>query len=300
MLVEMIIGHNSKLLSDLNEDIRKDQGQLGLIGMLLEQLRFLKTDLTSQEMQKKASDELTRIQNRRIRVAHYIPNLFRYPTERSLYDMFAEARGLRIQRQYFTELEVTMERMVQEVSQLKTAIAEASDRDSERDRKVADERRNNLLVAIGVAQATGVFAGFASVFATIAAIDDDTKQVVPFVKEMKTEFSIGALHHSLASLTREAWVLMPTLGLICASISFIGAVSLIFLLARFGKWGALTAIATALILALLVWALASRMERPILGVVVFFCIAAVVFPIALYFLWRSPRERHGMHADGGK
>jgi GNAT superfamily N-acetyltransferase len=283
MLVELILGHNSKLLADLNDDLRKDQGERGLTKRMRQSM-FLDNTLTSRESRDKATDELSRTQVRRIRLNFYIPNLFRYPTERQLYDMFADARGLRIQRQYFSEQEKTLERMLEETAQLKTAINE--------------ERRNNLLVAIGVAQATGVFAGFASVFAALATVDED-KHLGPFVKEVEREIGmpaiesvLPALPHDmhLPALSHDAWALIPTLGLIFGGFGFVGAVTLIFVLSRFGVRAGVAAVVVAVGFGVAIWVLADVTREPFLDVVVPICAVAVALPIVMYLLWR-PRDR---------
>jgi hypothetical protein len=190
-----------------------------------------------------------------------------------------------------------MERMMRDVSQTKTAIAEARERDSEKRRLRADESRNNLLVAIGVAQATGVFAGFASVFASIAAIDDK-QYLAPLIDEVAKEFDWPVIEHRMStlpggvgmpSLAHNEWALIPVLGLVFASISFVGVTALLFLLSRFGGRVALVTAVVAAGAVILAWLLARMIAEPVLDMVVIFSALAALAPLTLYWTWRLRR-----------
>ena len=179
LLVELILCHNAKLLADLHADMRREQGDTGLSG-LLQKLLIVPEALEGDP--DDARERLRRTHSRRIRLAYYIPNIFRYPTEQGLYALFEKARGLPVQRQYFLTLENTIERMEREFSLLAETIAEER-------RKQADRKRNNLLVAIGAAQAAGVFAAFASVSMAFAALNNDT--LTKFLTEIDFRVAAG-------------------------------------------------------------------------------------------------------------
>ena len=76
MLVQLVMGHNEALLIGLNEDIDAECGQAGMISALLG-----RTDPHDVENSRDRTD---RALKRKIRFAYYIPNLFRYATERHL------------------------------------------------------------------------------------------------------------------------------------------------------------------------------------------------------------------------
>jgi hypothetical protein len=83
-----------------------------------------------------------------VRLAYYIPNLFRYRTERELYRLFAVSRGLKAQRKYFMGLEETIETMIRETSSMV--------------KERADWRITWTLVALGAIQIAGVLAALAA------------------------------------------------------------------------------------------------------------------------------------------
>lgn len=301
-LVELILSHNARLLADLNEDIRRDQGATGLTGLMMSLLTRPAT-LSSPDDRADARRRLQRTQGRRIRLAHYIPNLFRYPTERALFQQFIEAKGLVIQRDYFVQLEETMEKMVREIAVLETGISEADDRAAENRRHVSDERRDRLLVTIGVVQTTGVFAAFASVFAAIAALNHDDIQ--GFFSEVAGELDIGMvagpllkhLPNQIRSIAGNGWPLILSLGLITASLSFIAAVGLIYWLRRVGVGITLIVAVIALVapavLTLLVWILTEEFRLPALVILLLLGLCAGAAPGALYLLWSRGERKAG-------
>ena len=289
-LVEMIISHNARLLADLNEDVRRDQGTRGLTGLMMG-LLARPASLSSQQDRADAQRRLRRTQERRIRLAHYMPNLFRYPTEQALYEQFVEAKGLVLQREYFLGLEDTIEKLMRDIATLETGIAEADDRAADAVRRASDERRDRLLVAIGVVQTTGVFAAFASVFAAFGALSGGGSEGLA---EVGKELKLGWFSTHLPGLDASAWPWVLALGLTAASLNFVGAVALLHFARRVAWHVVLRIVAIALlipvVLAVAVWALAVTPGVHAVVVLLFIGLAAGATPGILYMRWaRSER-----------
>ena len=289
LLVEILTCHNSKLLLDLNEDLRKEKRLSETYTTMSPLLANISAEASSEELRVQVAYQQQRAQSRRMRIAHYIPNIFRYPTERELCDAFARARGLPVQRQFFSEFESTIERMHAETTQLKAAIAEASERES-------GENRNYLLIAIGVVQATGVFAGFASVFAAIASMEDKFSTVGEEVKRETPAF--GKLIASvmkgapIADWPVSEWGLVLTVGWICASIFFAAAVTLIFIQRRFGNRAACRTLGTVAVIVAAIAVLFRTVGSPMLYLLILLCLIATITPVVLILLWRQqPPQR---------
>jgi hypothetical protein len=143
MLVQLVMGHNEALVSNLSSEIDRAYGQAGMIHILLEP-----KDSHDIEASRERSKQALK---RRIRLAYYIPNLFRYPTERSLYRLYSTARGLELRQRYLVDSEAAWDNAVREES----AVT----------KEATDHTFNMTLMALGVIQIGGVLAA-------IAAIDD--------------------------------------------------------------------------------------------------------------------------------
>lgn len=317
LLVDFVVSHNAKLLLDLNEEIRKDQGATGLTG-LMRNMVTRGVSLSTPDGIDTARERLRRTQGRRIRLAHYIPNLFRYPTERALFEQFSDARGLTVQREYFLGIDDTMEKSVREIALLEAGIAEAAERTAEQARRadeqarqIDDGRRNNLLVAIGVVQATGVFAAFAAVFATFGTVPDI--DLSSFGREVSKELGLGVVGEGIDALTKhvgvsdhqwskmvsnmgagDSWPLVAALALVAASFSFVGAVGLVFVVRQVTRRMTLgtsvgLAITLPTALVFILWILSRISGMPILSVLLVSCLVAGLAPGALYLLWQSRR-----------
>jgi hypothetical protein len=166
MLVQLVMGHNEALLADLNADIDAQCGQAGMIGALLEQ-----NDPHDVESSRERSNQALK---RKIRLAYYIPNLFRYLTEQHLYRFFSEARGLKLRQRYLVGSEAAWDNAVRETG----AVT----------KEQTDHTFSGILIALGVIQLGGVLAA-------IAAIDD--KHFWYFGTRV---FQKGAFTHALVDL----------------------------------------------------------------------------------------------------
>ncbi len=166
MLVQLVMGHNEALLADLNADIDAQCGQAGMIGALLEQ-----KDPYDVETSRERSNQALK---RKIRLAYYIPNLFRYLTEQHLYRFFSEARGLKLRQRYLVGSEAAWDNAVRETG---TVTKEQT-----------DHTFSGIVIALGVIQLGGVLAA-------IAAIDD--KHFWYFGTRV---FQKGAFTHALVDL----------------------------------------------------------------------------------------------------
>jgi|GEM_PF-5279331 len=145
MLVQLVMGHNEALLAGLGADIdEQGPGEGGVIGQLLPSKDPHDIEGTR--------ERLNQALKRKIRLAHYIPNLFRYPTEKNLYRFYSKMRGLKLRQKYLVSSEAAWENAVRETS------------------SVTEEQTghtfNGVLIALGVIQLGGVLAA-------IAAIDDN-------------------------------------------------------------------------------------------------------------------------------
>jgi len=148
LLVQLVVGHNETLLSDLHQDVEQLHGKGGMTGMMHELLHLPSRSHSAADTEQRLRKTL----ERRIRLAHYIPNMFRYKTEKRLYHLFSRARGLEAQHAYFRGLEETVESTVREIEDL--------------NRERASSRITKVLILLGVVQIGGVFAA-------ISAVDHD-------------------------------------------------------------------------------------------------------------------------------
>ena len=97
------------------------------------------------------------------------------PLEQARDEQLVDAKGLMLQRHSILQLEDTVEKMVGQIALLETGIAQADDRAADAARRASDERRDRLLVAIGVAQANWGFRSLpASAFAAFGALNSGT------------------------------------------------------------------------------------------------------------------------------
>jgi hypothetical protein len=146
-----VLGHNEFLLSELGAEqvrLRQSQGLSGMVRELSVHSYMARGD------EQDAMDRLQRRFLRRLRLAHYIPNIFRYPTERLLYDVSARSRGLEAQHDYITKLDETIEKSLE--SSAREAIAIGS--------RSFDIRLQLMLGAIAVLQVGGAFASLAAIW----------------------------------------------------------------------------------------------------------------------------------------
>jgi hypothetical protein len=292
-LVELILCHNARLLADLHEEMRREQGNDGLSG-LLHSLLIVPEALEGDP--NDAKERLRRTHSRRIQLAYYIPNIFRYPTEQALYTLFEKARGLPIQRQYFLTLENTIERMEREFSLLHSAIAEDT-------RKQADDRRNNLLVAIGAAQTAGVFAAFASVAVAFAALDRNL--LGNFLGELDTELGLSTVGQAFSGMPHvpprdvdlNLWPLVLTLGLVCASASFLGTMAVMALVRRSRFWAVVAGLCVPAAIALAGFVVVRELGWPVVVVLIAICLVATVIPAITLQFWRSPQRAGGRRRE---
>jgi hypothetical protein len=151
LLVQLVLGHNEFLLSELGAEqvrLRQSQGLSGMVRELSVHSYMARGD------EQDAMDRLQRRFLRRLRLAHYIPNIFRYPTERLLYDVSARSRGLEAQHDYITKLDETIEKSLE--SSAREAIAIGS--------RSFDIRLQLMLGAIAVLQVGGAFASLAAIW----------------------------------------------------------------------------------------------------------------------------------------
>jgi GNAT superfamily N-acetyltransferase len=139
ILVQLVMGHNEALLSDLSKAIDA-QYPAGMIRELLDAPK--RGAKGSHERSKQAV-------KRKMRLAHYIPNFFRYPTEQRLYRVYSKKRGLKLRQSYLVGLEAAWENAVRETS---TATKEQH-----------DDRFSSILIALGVIQIGGVLAAIAAI-----------------------------------------------------------------------------------------------------------------------------------------
>lgn len=162
-LVEISLAHNATLLANLYDSVQREQCGMGL-GRFLESQIATRLELDDKIGRETVSSRLRLTQQRRIALAHYLPNIFRYDTERRLFDSFSECRRMDVQLGYFNNLEAAIEKMTIEASALNTLFFDA-------DKRQFDDLRNDLLIFIGVIQTTGIFLALSAIFATVAAVD---------------------------------------------------------------------------------------------------------------------------------
>jgi hypothetical protein len=166
MLVQLVMAHNEALLSNLSEAIDADFDHTGMMQSLLDPKNTQDLEASQQRLRQALK--------RRIRLAYYIPNLFRYPTEQRLYLLYSKARGLELRQEYLVSSEAAWDSAVREVD----AVTEEK----------SNRRLNMILVALGIVQIGGVLAA-------IAAIDD-----ARFWYFGRHVFDVGAELHALFDL----------------------------------------------------------------------------------------------------
>lgn len=189
-LVQAVIAHNERLLADLHVDIERERGTRGLSGML----RDLLSVPSRTRNLRSAENQMVRKIGRKIRLSHYIPNLFRYDTEQKLYSLFTAARGITSQLEYFQTVESAVENITDETARF--------------NREQADRLLSSVLIAIGVIQIGGVFAAMASIgdpgFATFVH-GLGVFQPARFLEELFERSTKGS---------SAVWALAPALGLV--------------------------------------------------------------------------------------
>ena len=119
LFVQIILGHNEYLLSKLNTEL-EPYGRSHHLKQVIE-------DLLEHSYLNSKTNEIDRLYGRfngRVRLTHYIPNIFRYPTEQAQFELLSKARALPGQRDHFANLEATIERTLGSAVQEQAARAD--------------------------------------------------------------------------------------------------------------------------------------------------------------------------------
>jgi hypothetical protein len=207
LLVQLVLGHNQALLRDLHHDLERHHGRGGA-GRMMTALLRLPWRLHSV---RHAEHQLRRTLFRRIRLAHYIPNLFRYPTEQQLYRLFTRARGLEAQREYLSSLGRNIETTVQGISILS--------------KERADSRIARMILALGLVQAAGALVALAAIQQSefeFLGTHFDLADAATFLHELG---NVGPGHNLDDNVFRAVWALMPALVIMSLGFVMMGLIS---------------------------------------------------------------------------
>lgn len=212
LLVQLVLGHNEAVLSDLSKDLERDYGNAGLTGMMQALLDVPRRPYSMRDSQQR----LTRMLRRRIRLAHYIPNLFRYPTERKLYDLFSKARGLEAQHAYFVTSEDTLEKAVREISTL--------------NKERIDSRITRTLIALGLIQVAGAFVAIAAINDADFWFFGQHFDQPGWLSRLFNDFMAFSIQHRQSSQQppefTAVWALWPALAIMVAGFCLLAVIGI--------------------------------------------------------------------------
>jgi hypothetical protein len=151
LLVQLILGHNECLIAGLVANLEIRRRRYGLNGMIRDLL--VHTNMAAGKYEGTEKRLWDRFE-RRLRLVHYIPNIFRYKTEQQHYDLISQARGLEAQRDYLSQLDATIEL---------TLESSARDLLALRNRRF-DMRLQLLIGTLGTLQAAGALASLVAIW----------------------------------------------------------------------------------------------------------------------------------------